>query len=217
MAYIYCITNNVNGKKYVGKTTSSIKRRFKEHLCDCENRKRENRPLYSAMRKYGKENFTIEMLEECERESLSNREIFWIDKLNTYKEGYNATRGGEGSIKIDENEVVRLYEKYKRGSIVAKVLGRDAGQINKILKSCGIKLENHPYDSGVINKKKKIYQYSLDGEFLKCFESVTEAVNYLFEIGLIKNKKSGVRAHICDNANGKNKTAYGFVWKYIKI
>lgn len=36
MAYIYCITNLINGKQYVGKTTQSVNKRFKEHCSDCK-------------------------------------------------------------------------------------------------------------------------------------------------------------------------------------
>ena len=64
MGYIYCITNLVNQKKYVGKTTYSITKRFKEH---CSDSKRERcEPLYDAMNKYGVENFKVECLEEVD-------------------------------------------------------------------------------------------------------------------------------------------------------
>lgn len=57
MGYIYCITNLVNQKKYVGKTIYSITERFKEHCSDSKRERCEKRPLYDAMNKYGIENF----------------------------------------------------------------------------------------------------------------------------------------------------------------
>ena len=61
--YIYLIENKINGKKYIGKTYSSIEKRWKEHIKD---RTRFDRPLYRAMNKYGIENFSIQELEYCE-------------------------------------------------------------------------------------------------------------------------------------------------------
>jgi hypothetical protein len=43
------------------------------------------------MRKYGRENFSFQILEECSEDKLAEREIYWINKLNTYKNGYNET------------------------------------------------------------------------------------------------------------------------------
>ena len=60
MGYVYCITNLINGKQYVGKTTSTIEERFKEHCRDSRKERCSKRPLYDAMNKYGVENFKIE-------------------------------------------------------------------------------------------------------------------------------------------------------------
>lgn len=79
MGYIYCITNLINGKRYVGKTAYSIEKRFKEHCSDFCKRRCEKRPLYDAMNKYGIENFIVEELEYVEDDSkLSDKEIYWI-------------------------------------------------------------------------------------------------------------------------------------------
>ena len=214
MGYIYCITNKINGKKYVGKTTSTIEERFKEHISESKSDRSKNRPLYRALNKYGIDNFVLSLLEECNSEDLSMREIFWIDKLQTVKNGYNATIGGDGKILIDEKEVVEEYNALKRASLVAKKLQHDKGQICKILKQNGIVLENHPYDSGVINRPKSVKQYTVDNVFVQNFDSVKDAAKYLADEGIAKKYSSGVRGHISDCANGKISTAYGFVWKY---
>jgi len=65
MSYIYAITNNINGKQYVGKTNFSLQKRFQEHIRDSKQRIKEHRPLYNAFNKYGIENFSIKVLEEC--------------------------------------------------------------------------------------------------------------------------------------------------------
>ena len=65
MSYIYVITNNINGKQYVGKTNFSLQKRFQEHINDSKRSTKEHRPLYNAFNKYGIENFSIKVLEEC--------------------------------------------------------------------------------------------------------------------------------------------------------
>ena len=89
---IYLITNMINGKSYVGQTIQKLSKRLSRH-------KNDKRPgLGQAIQKYGWENFTHKILEECEnREQLNEREIFWIAKLNTQTpNGYNLTSGGKG-------------------------------------------------------------------------------------------------------------------------
>lgn len=76
MSYIYVITNDINNKQYVGKTNSTIKQRFQEHIRDSRKRKNEKRPLYNAMNKYGIEHFSIKQLEECLPEEASIKEKY---------------------------------------------------------------------------------------------------------------------------------------------
>lgn len=46
MAFIYKITNDVNGKVYIGKTLFSVEKRWKEHFKDSKKERCKNRPLY---------------------------------------------------------------------------------------------------------------------------------------------------------------------------
>jgi len=90
---IYKITNLINGKAYIGQTKRTLASRFKQH---CQlNRKRSCPKLLAAIRKYGKENFTAEILEICTtQEALNEREVFWIKNYNTFNDGYNLSTGG---------------------------------------------------------------------------------------------------------------------------
>lgn len=94
MACIYRITNLIDEKTYIGKTTKTIEHRWKVHVADS---KRHKSKLYNAMNKHGHENFIIEVFEECHpnisREKLNEREKYWIDVLEP---DYNMTKGGDG-------------------------------------------------------------------------------------------------------------------------
>ena len=88
--YIYVIKNRINDKKYVRQTSRSIKYRWKEHLKDYQYK---DYPLYKAMRKHGSENFWIEELEQCDLKNIDDKEKYWIATLNSFKKGYNCTKG----------------------------------------------------------------------------------------------------------------------------
>lgn len=88
---VYLITNLINGKQYVGQTIKKVSYRFNEHA-------RANTLIGKAIRKYGRENFKIKVLEKCySYDELNAAEMKWIKKLNTKDpNGYNKTDGGEG-------------------------------------------------------------------------------------------------------------------------
>ena len=72
MIGIYKITNNLNGKFYIGRS-NDIERRWKEH-CSPTRYKTSNIPVEYAIHKYGKENFSLEVIEECPIEKTAERE-----------------------------------------------------------------------------------------------------------------------------------------------
>lgn len=94
---IYCIENIVNGNKYVGKSNNIYKRWYEEKLA-LKKQYFHNIHLQRAWDKYGEGSFRFYIIEECEEATLSVREQFWIDSLDTYYNGYNQTLGGEGSL-----------------------------------------------------------------------------------------------------------------------
>jgi len=109
MSKIYKIVNNINGKIYIGKTIKEIEYRFKRHLINAS--KKINRYLYDAINHYGKENFTIELIEECDKSNENEREMYWIKyyKSNDKEFGYNMTNGGDGGAMCSKSiEKMRL-------------------------------------------------------------------------------------------------------------
>jgi group I intron endonuclease len=85
MGIIYCYTNLINGKKYVGQTINP-RQRYNAHKSTAFNEKdpEYNSPLHRAFRKYGYENFKYEILAEAETiEELNGLEIYYIANLKT--------------------------------------------------------------------------------------------------------------------------------------
>ena len=98
---VYKISNSINSKIYVGQTIRLLRVRFNEHC----NKDKGN--LRNAIDKYGRENFTIEVLCECDSiEELNEREEFFIESLNTMKpNGYNLLRGGRNKIPLESSRI----------------------------------------------------------------------------------------------------------------
>ena len=99
-----------------------------------------NRPLYQAFKKYGIDNFQVEKIEECKAEALEEREKYWIEYYGSFKNGYNATLGGDGKPYLDYDLICAMYKELQDCSKIANILHIDAGHISDILKSRHIKV-----------------------------------------------------------------------------
>lgn len=99
MIGIYKITNKINGKFYIGQSVD-IERRFMEHKTPHGTMN----SIKLAMKKYGKENFSFEVIEECSENDLNEREMYWIATL---KPQYNRCGGGTGAKGHHVSEEVR--------------------------------------------------------------------------------------------------------------
>lgn len=75
MIGIYKITNNINGRMYIGQS-NCIERRFAQHKSPYEQQRFAEKPLYKAFKKYGIENFSFEVIEECTVAQLDEREWY---------------------------------------------------------------------------------------------------------------------------------------------
>lgn len=93
MAIVYCATNIISGKKYIGITKQKLSDRKKRHRYVAKKLKKH--PFYDAWRKYGKENFKWEVLRECDSvEEASLLEEHYIKEINTISpNGYNLLEG----------------------------------------------------------------------------------------------------------------------------
>lgn len=117
MIGIYKITNLLNQKVYIGQSVD-IEQRWKKHCFT-----KDNCAIHKAIQKYGEKNFSFEVLEECKQEELNDKEIYYINKYNSYTNGYNMTLGGEGAshpIKLSDKEVLQIKKLLSQTEISMK-------------------------------------------------------------------------------------------------
>ena len=208
MAKIYIITNDINEKSYIGWTSLSLEERLKNHIKDSKNRKYEKRPLYSAMNKYGADKFHIKLIEETD--TPQEREVYWIEQYNSYHYGYNATKGGDGKSLIDFEYAKKRYEEVQNLTLVAREMNVDTQHLGQVLREMGVQT----LTSTEVNKRdrsKIINQYDLKDNFIQSFPSAMEAARAL---GKITSTSNGASSHITDVCRGKQKSAYGYKWKF---
>lgn len=218
MAYIYVIKNNINDKKYIGKTNYSIEKRFKEHLRDATKVRKEKRPLYNAICKYGKEHFSIQILEEVDPVHASEREKYWISFYDTFNNGYNATLGGDGKNYINYKKILKLFDE----TILSK---------KEIASECQCSVKTV---SNIISQYRGDVDWSMryhmnnststglniKGIPVRCietqqkFHSATAAANWLVKNGKIKSQAYG-RNKIPKVCRGERKTLGGYHWEFI--
>ena len=90
---IYKVTNNINGKVYIGQTVGSLNRRKIEHICVANNKC--DYYFARALRKYGVDNFKWQVICICPNiDSLNEQEKYYITLYDSMRSGYNCTSGG---------------------------------------------------------------------------------------------------------------------------
>ena len=225
MGYIYKHTNKINGKVYIGLTKTSLNSRWQNG-----NGYKHCRLFYRAILKYGWNNFEHELIEEVDASILEEREKYWIAfyKSNNENFGYNLTSGGEQNKNLSKS--TRLLQSKKQKERAMK-----EGYINpfykkKHSKESKNKMSNRQLteDQKEIQRRihlgkkhseetkrkiksnchnnKKINQYDIKGVFIKVWSSIGEAAEFY------SVDRSGI-SKVC---SGKQKSAAGFIWKYVE-
>jgi group I intron endonuclease len=92
---LYCITNLVSGRVYIGQTCAPLRKRWNNHVHSATAG--HNFRISKAIRKYGKHNFKMEVLEVADKESINDLEKYFIKLADSVKNGYNVTAGGVGN------------------------------------------------------------------------------------------------------------------------
>lgn len=195
---IYCYTNKINGKKYIGQTTDERKRKYQH------KGKQGCSVFHNAINKYGWEIFKYEVLsrkqyvnEEDASFDLDLLEIYYIDKFDTFNNGYNSTYGGESNrgYKLTMEQRNKLIEIHKGKHEGTKnyFYGRKHTEETKELIA-----SHNP-------RIRKVYQIEIDTDkIIKIWDRIKFASD---ELGI-------AATHITRVCKGKRKTAGGYKWKY---
>ncbi len=195
MGYIYKITNGVNGKMYIGQTSTSIAQRWYEHKYTAHyfNSNRCQDHLYCAMRKYGIDNFAIETVEEVDDSRLDEREQYWIAFYDTCNSGYNMTLGGSGGHTIDHDLINTLWNQgFCVKEISEKVPCADSTAVAVLKSNPSYSTEEsraRGFEFAARSIAHSVSQYDLDGKFIRTYPSIQDAAD---ACGLITSNISSV-------------------------
>lgn len=200
---IYCIRNLVNGKIYIGSSVK-FKSRWKSHIKRLNTNKHGNDYLQKAYNKYGKDNFSFEIVSYVEnKENLIKYEQYWLD---FFKPEYNickiagSTLGTKRTDAVKERMSLSSKEYYKNNIHHAK--GKEPWNKGKkhsaetILK---LKLSHIGQESF---NKIEVFKYDLDHNFIEKFESMKDAANSCN--GYNTNLRRSIK---------QNKSYKGFIFK----
>ena len=129
--YIYRICHTATGKSYVGQTRTSLRKRWNGHKTDAR-KTRVTMAITNAIRKYGPEAFSIELLEEAEdRDDLDMAERFWMGVYDSMvPNGYNVMGGGS---------FTKVFSPEMRSEISARQTGRKLSDAHRANMSAGQK------------------------------------------------------------------------------
>ena len=193
MSQIYKITNLINKKIYVGKS-----------LIPNENYYGSGLQITAAIEKYGKENFSKEILEECSPDLLDQQEIYWIERLDACNPliGYNISAGGTGGNhywkSLDEAGKCELREKISKAKTGATINYTDEQRKNV---KAGLKKfwKNKKDDIEWLKSRSSPKKYVLSNK--KEFIRIENLKEYCKEHGLGES-------HLCSISTGKSHLSF---------
>lgn len=207
---IYCITNKLNGKQYVGQTVRSLEERYSEHC------RKLNTVVGKAIKKYGKENFNIEILDSSLIiDDLNDKETYWIKEKNTIiPNGYNLCYGGNSTLGYTHKNESKL-----KMSTTKKRLGNMVGEKNHFHgKKHTAETRRKMSDSWTDERKKHLAEMSRErnmrNQAVKVKNVTTgEVFNSIKEAAEKFDLKSTNITRVC---RGGRKSAGGFEWEYVE-
>jgi group I intron endonuclease len=185
--YIYCITNNINNKVYIGQTRQTVRRRFMCHIWEAERvDDLSDTKLNRAILKYGRDNFNVEEIHKCTIE-----EIYYIQKYDSYRNGYNSTLGGSGALgtartdeikqKIREFQIEYNKNPEIRANKSVQMTGESHPQYNKLGENSpnfGIIRETTKNNYQTINEiRTKKANGELTSELAKIYNKSIKTIN----------------------------------------
>lgn len=191
---IYKWTNTLNGKVYIGQTVRP-EIRYKRHL-DEAFKNNSDYHFHRALRKYGIDAFSYEVIEKVPVSELDDREVFWIAYYDSFNNGYNSTEGGKGNRGYIWSDEAKEAQSERMTDINRKLFKGKTSPLK------GRKLRPHTKDE-LDKMSSKVYQYSLDGELLKVWDSTAEC-----------GRNGHNQGHVAACCRGEEKTHYKCFWSY---
>ncbi|URZ16921.1 NUMOD3 domain-containing DNA-binding protein [Clostridium felsineum] len=202
---IYMAVNKVNGKCYVGQTRKGFHERQKKHRYDATVQKLDYK-FYRAIRKYGWEGFTWQILEDQIPLLLLNyKECFYIYRYGSFTNGYNSTSGGDTGMEVCEATKQKISEAQKGEK--NPMYGRTGDKCP----SYGRTGEKHPFygKSHSEATKQKLCKPVLQ------LDKKTGAVIAEFPSMMDAERQTGIyNGNIVKVCRGKQKSAGGYCWQY---
>lgn len=192
---------------YIGQSVN-IKKRWNAHIND--DRKKNQYAIHKAIKKYGKENFLFEVIEQCLPTELNEREIYWISYYDTYNNGYNLTTGGDHATQYDYEQIYLLWQSGKQCKEIEDIIGCSDKVVTQALRAFEISEEEVRSRS---NPKPGKPVVAIDINTLtplRVFNSALEA-NLFLHSGNCRNNSIITKTieHRKDNW-----TLYGYYWEY---
>lgn len=240
VGYIYIYTNVKNGKVYIGQTTDIVNRKSAHKYKASIDRS--NNKFYNAVRKYGWDSFTFNILVTIQSENIKDLtifldavETFYIWKYNSFKQGYNSTAGGhcyrgkEISEKFREYCKHRTYSEETRKKMSESARRKFVSEATKEkYRQNALKRNFAAYREITTEKRnaairkakaKAVLQLDKQNNVVNEFSSIKEAVLYV-KMNIAPNKTlygidNGIRRH-CKGIT-KREFYYGFKWEFKTI
>ena len=204
---IYKITNNLIGKSYIGQTIRTLQQRWSQHVAD----KQEFCKLLSrAIKKYGKENFSIKVLAHCDSiKEMNHREPYYIKLFNTlHPSGYNLATGGKNFLHSECSK--QLMSKAHKGAKHSEEWKKQASH----------RLIGNQYRKGKPHTKEqrdKISKAVKTQQLLKSIQVLCIQNNAVYSSLSEAGKSLGISAgHISDFLKGKRRSADGYTFCELK-
>lgn len=216
---IYVLENLFNGKKYIGQSRN-IRKRLILHLSRAKNPITHKSALYSAMAKYGVDNFSIKILELCDSSLLNYYESFWIKELNCMSpNGYNLDSGGDYPEVISDewklkNSLAQKGRKQSKETIQRRVIslrGRKDTDEQKQRKK--LARSNRPKESDKKTSNTLMgHEVSTDTRY-KISQKLKGVCTYEHSRAVIRN--DGVVFESIKEAAIESRVAHSNIWKVL--
>jgi group I intron endonuclease len=210
---IYKVENIDSGKVYIGATSKSLETRKKDHIK--KSKKGKSYAFQQAIATYGPEAFRWEQIDTATTiNELAQKEKEYILKYNSKEQGYNSDSGA-GFKKtvyqyaVKDGQLINSYDCLENAGIA---VGADKRSISSaalgVNKTCNgfVWSYSSTFQSDLNdNRKKVVQQFSLEGEFVNEYNSVSEA----------SKQTDCNKTSIAKVCRGERQSCGGYLWKYI--